>query len=144
MSLFNFKNDKFVKLPTQDWEDIKSDYNGLIQENKRLRAQITEGTSEEVAELKAIIAKQSESLKKLAKWKDNDDLVYAHEKWQEETKTKVAELESQVTQLEKENSNLSAAYLKEREIANLLAKKLSQYTGQCPDYRTASKFELYA
>lgn len=135
---------KHVKLKTEDWEEIKTDYNRLIQENKNLRAQVSAGTSDEVAELKEIIAKQSESLKAMAKWKDNDDLIWHHEQMAQENTKKIKALEAQVESLTKDYEDLAFAYRKETEMCSLLAKKLATYTGSCPQYRTVSKLELYA
>lgn len=139
----NIFNSNFVKLPKQDWEDIKKDYNALVQENKQLKEQVAQGTSAEVLELKAIIQKQSDSLKNLARWKDNDDLIFQHEQMQEVDKEKIKSLESQVKQLEKDKKLLQNAYNIEKELSSIYAKKLGIYK-DCPTYETVSKLDLKA
>jgi cell division septum initiation protein DivIVA len=140
--MFGFNN-KFVKIKNEDWEDIKTDYNQLVQDNKQLRAQVQAGTSDEIQQLKDIIQKQTESLKNMTKWKDNDDLLFSYENGNQEKLKKIHALESKVTSLENELEDFSFAYKKEAEMSSLLAKKLATYTGTYPQYKTVSKYDIY-
>ena len=140
--MFGF-NKNFVKIKNEDWEDIKTDYNQLVQDNKQLRAQVQAGASDEIQQLKDIIAKQSESLKQMAKWKDNDDLLYSYEQSNKTDKQTIKQLETKVAILEEANEKITNAYKTEKAISDSLIEKLTQYTN-CEDYRTVSKFDITA
>jgi len=127
----------YVKLPKTEWEQIKKDYNELLRENKELK----ENQNDFLIET---IAKQSEEIKKLLKYKEQDDLLYSYEKTVEEQNRKIKELENALNEAKKDIEIYRKAYEQEQKIGSLLLEKITESNNKCPEYQEVSRLDILA
>jgi len=120
---------KFVKIDKIEWETIKNDYNALLADNARLKENQSEF-------LMGIVKKQSDTIKTLTVYQEQDETLYSYEQTLEEQKLKIKELESQLAAAKKESAQYLNAYQKESTMTTLLAGKIA--SNPCPQYKTVS------
>ena len=126
---------KFVKIEKVQWEQIKEDYNTLIARNKVLEENQSKF-------LMGIVAKQSDEIKKLTKYQENDDLLYSYEQTHKKQVNQIKSLEDELAELKTLNAQLQQSYNKESAMTTLLARKIIDT--ECPKYETVSKLDIHA
>ena len=120
---------KFVKIDRIEWETIKNDYNFLLADNKRLKENQSEF-------LMGIVKRQSDTIKTLTVYQDQDETLYSYEQTHEEQKDRIKELETQLAEAKNESQRYLKAYQKESTMTTLLAGKIA--SNPCPQYKTVS------
>ena len=126
----------YVKIDKNDWEQIKTDYNAMLQKIKELE-------SRQPDVLMKLVERQSAEIEKLLKYKEQDDALYSYEQTCQNHLKTINSQKEEIAKLKQENERLLNMYQKEANMSSLLANKLAD-SPRCPEYKTVSKYEIYA
>ena len=135
---------KYVKIAKTDWENIKRDYNDLLAEVAVLKAENKELRDESSEFLMTVVKKQSEEIKKLMKYKAQDDALFSYEQSNDKHLKTIRKQEERIKELENENETLLHAFQREASTSSLLAKKIAEANFGCEKYKTVSQLDIHA
>jgi len=135
---------KYVKIAKTDWENIKRDYNDLLAEVAVLKAENKELKEQSSEFLMGVVKKQSEEIKKLMKYKAQDDALFSYEQTNDKHLKTIRKQEERIKELKNENDVLLQAFQREASTSSLLARKIAESKFGCEEYKTVSQLDIHA
>jgi len=128
---------------------LKTDLEAITLEMTEMREQIATLTSRnEVLEenqsefLMSIVKKQSDTIKTLSHYQEQDDALYSYEQSNEKQKAEIKGLKAELLEAKDLTDNYKQAYVLENNMSNLLIERVVSTKKSCVEYQTASLLDI--
>jgi len=128
---------------------LVSDLEAITLEMQEMREQIATLTSRnEVLEanqsefLMGVVKKQSETIKTLSHYQEQDEALYSYEQSNEKQRAEIKRLKAELQEAKDLTDNYKQAYTLESNMSDLLIERVVSTKKSCVEYQTASLLDI--
>jgi len=135
-------NSKYKKVLVSDLDAITLEMNEMREQIATLTSRNTILEENQSEFLMNVVKKQSDTIKTLSHYQEQDDALYSYEQSNEKQRAEIKGLKAELLEAKSLTDNYKQAYVLETNMSNLLIERVVSTKKSCVEYQTASLLDI--